>query len=395
MSTTSARTPNGINVWMLAARPRTLWAAVAPVVLGAAIALANGVFHAAAAVCALLCAILIQVATNYSNDYHDFVKGADADGRKGPMRATQAGLVSPGSMRVAAILTFGVAFILGLYLVYRGGWPILAIGVLSIISGIWYTAGRYSLAYLGIADAFVLIFFGPVAVGGTYFVQALSIEASVVLAGVGLVSPGSMRVAAILTFGVAFILGLYLVYRGGWPILAIGVLSIISGIWYTAGRYSLAYLGIADAFVLIFFGPVAVGGTYFVQALSIEASVVLAGVGPGALAVGILLVNNIRDINEDRAAGKHTLIVRIGRDAGVNLYAAMFVVAGVLPLLLVTAAGAPVGVLAACLVPIFGRAAVRRVRREDAAAELNGMLAKTSQLLFVYCLVLSAGWFIG
>ena len=301
MSTTSARTPNGINVWMLAARPRTLWAAVAPVVLGAAIALANGVFHAAAAVCALLCAILIQVATNYSNDYHDFVKGADADGRKGPMRATQAGLVSPGSMRVAAILTFGVAFILGLYLVYRGGWPILAIGVLSIISGIWYTAGRYSLAYLGIADAFVLIFFGPVAVGGTYFVQALSIEASVVL----------------------------------------------------------------------------------------------AGVGPGALAVGILLVNNIRDINEDRAAGKHTLIVRIGRDAGVNLYAAMFVVAGVLPLLLVTAAGAPAGVLAACLVPIFGRAAVRHVRREDAAAELNGMLAKTSQLLFVYCLVLSAGWFIG
>lgn len=302
MTTTRAHpTPNGVSVWLLAARPRTLWAAVSPVVLGTAIAAAHGVLHAPAAMCALLGAMLIQVATNYSNDYHDFVKGADAEGRKGPLRATQAGLVSPGAMRAAAILTFGLAFVVGIYLIVRGGWPILTIGILSIISGIWYTAGRYSLAYLGIADAFVLIFFGPVAVGGTYFVQALSIEASVVL----------------------------------------------------------------------------------------------AGVGPGALAVAILLVNNIRDINEDRAAGKQTLVVRIGRDAGVNLYATMFIVAGVLPLLLVTTTGAPLGVLAASVVPLFGRAAVRRVRHEDTAAELNGLLAKTSQLLFAYCLVLSVGWFIG
>ena len=185
-----------------------------------------GVFHALSGMLALLGAILIQIGTNFYNDYADFLKGADTSDRKGPMRATQAGLVKPESMKRATIAVFALAVASGLYLIWRGGLPVLMIGVFSILFGILYTAGRYSLAYLGIADLFVLVFFGPVAVGGTYYVQALAIE-SVVL---------------------------------------------------------------------------------------------VAGFAPGLLAVAILLVNNIRDIDEDRAAGKKTLIVRMGRRFGVVAY---------------------------------------------------------------------------
>lgn len=293
--------PGTLQTWLLAARPKTLWAAVSPVIVGTAIAIADGALHVPSALLALLGAILIQVGTNYSNDYHDFLKGADTAARKGPLRATQAGLVAPQSMRRAAIITFALAVIAGLYLIYRGGLPILAIGLLSVASGIWYTAGRYSLAYLGLADVFVLVFFGPVAVGGTYFVQALTITPEVLL----------------------------------------------------------------------------------------------AGVGPGALAVAILLVNNIRDVEEDRAASKRTLVVRLGREAGIVLYGFMLATAAVVPVLLMVLMNAPLTVLLASPVAAAGWPVMRTLRTQHDAVRLNPMLGRTSQLLFGYSLVLSLGWMIG
>lgn len=282
----------------MAARPKTLWAAVAPVLLGTAFAVEAGGFHAVAALSALMAAVLIQVGTNFSNDYHDYVKGADTKDRKGPTRVTQAGLIRPEAVRRAAVVTFGLAFAAGLYLIARGGWPILVIGVASILFGVLYTAGRYSLAYLGLADLFVLVFFGPIAVAGTYYVQALDVT------------------------------------------------------------------------------PV----------------VVLAGFGPGFLATAILLVNNVRDVDEDRAAGKKTLVVRWGRPAGVALYGGC--IAGAALVVLVTAlvvenhwpAVAAVGV-----VP-FGARVMRRLRDERDARALNPLLGTTSKLLLVYCILFGIGW---
>ena len=235
MPTTAS--PPSWRVWLMAARPKTLGAAIAPVLLGTAMAVEAGAFHALAAFCALLGAILIQVGVNYHNDYADFKKGTDTDERLGPTRVTQAGFVAPSTMRRA---TFAV-------------------------------------------------------------------------------------------FALAVVVGLYLIVRGGWPVLLIGVLSIASAVAYTAGPYSLADTGTADLFVLIFFGPVAVGGTYYVQALGITPAVIAAGLGPGLLSVGILLVNNIRDIEGDREAGKRTLPVRLGRAVGVRLYIACLLGAALVP----------------------------------------------------------------
>jgi 1,4-dihydroxy-2-naphthoate polyprenyltransferase len=290
-----------LSVWLTAARPKTLWAAVAPVVLGSAIAIADGGFHLLAALCALGGAMLIQIATNYSNDYHDYVKGADTSARKGPVRATQAGLVSPRSMRFAAALTFALAVVAGFYLIWRGGLPVLAIGVASILSGIWYTAGRYSLAYLGLADVFVLVFFGPIAVAGTHYVQVLE--------------------------------------------------------WSQAA--------------------------------------IIAGFGPGFLAVAILLVNNIRDVDEDRSANKRTLVVRIGREYSIGMYAVMLLAAALVPAVVVLAGIAPAGALAASLVPLGAAGVFRDLRRGDDPSGMNPLLARTSQILFVYALIFATGWIIG
>ncbi len=220
-------------IWLGAARLRTLPAAAAPVLLGTAFAVGDGVFYAPAALCALASALLIQVGTNYVNDAEDFVRGADTAARVGPKRATAEGWVTAGQMRAAAAVAFGLAFASGLALVWRGGWPILALGLVAIASGYGYTKGRYALAYTGLADVFVLVFFGPVAVGGTYFVQALALP--------------------------------------GW--------------------------------------------------------VLVAGLGPGALATAILVANNVRDVEQDRAANKRTLVVRFGRPFGLHLYTMCFVVA--------------------------------------------------------------------
>ena len=206
------------RAWLLAIRPKTLTAAAAPVYLGTGLAAHHGVVDLLPAAAALLGAFLIQIGTNLANDYYDFLRGGDTEDRVGPLRVTQAGMISPGSVRNAAYLVLGLALLVGVYLVMVGGLPIVLVGLASLVCAIAYTGGPFPLAYHGLGDVFVFVFFGLVAVGGTYWVQALSLE---------------------------------------------------PGVW-------------------------------------------LAGAGMGALATAILVVNNLRDIHTDARAGKRTLATRIG-----------------------------------------------------------------------------------
>jgi 1,4-dihydroxy-2-naphthoate octaprenyltransferase len=169
-------TPSRTRAWVMAARPPTLPAAVVPVLVGTAAVFAQG-FRPLAFVAALLASVLIQIGTNFANDYFDFHKGADTAERLGPVRVTQSGLIAPDTVRNAMILVFGLAALVGLYLVIVGGWPILAIGLLSIAAGVLYTGGPFPLAYNGLGDAFVFIFFGLVAVCGTAFLHVGAVPA--------------------------------------------------------------------------------------------------------------------------------------------------------------------------------------------------------------------------
>ena len=268
-------------------------------ILGIGLALEMGAFHAISAACALAGAILIQIGTNFVNDSEDAVRGADTPARKGPVRAVASGYVSPGAMRTAGALTFALAVAAGGYLIWRGGWPILALGLVSIASGVAYTAGKYALAYTGLADLFVLVFFGPVAVGGTYYVQALALP--------------------------------------GW--------------------------------------------------------VLVAGLGPGALATAVLLANNVRDVEEDRAADKRTLVVRFGRAFGVRLYGAMVTLAVVVPASMVVVSRGHLGALvASALASLVGRRLTATLGRTDDPDVLNPLLGKTALLLVAYCVAFALGW---
>jgi 1,4-dihydroxy-2-naphthoate octaprenyltransferase len=173
-----------LNLWITASRPKTLPAAVTPVIVGSAIAGFENKFNFVPAVFALIISLLIQIATNFVNDLYDFLKGTDKPDRVGPQRLLTSGLISPQEMKRAIYLTFGLAFLLGLYLVYLGGWIVLLIGVLSIAAGVNYTAGPFPFAYNGLGDLFVFIFFGIVATVGTYFVQALSFSSLALWASV-------------------------------------------------------------------------------------------------------------------------------------------------------------------------------------------------------------------
>lgn len=285
-----------MNRWILASRPKTLFAAAAPVVVGTALAFAQGVGHWPAALAALLGSLLIQIGTNFTNDYVDFFRGADRADRLGPTRVTQAGMVTPVAMRRATILVFALAVAVGLYLVWRGGLPILLVGVLAILSGILYTAGPYPLAYLGAADLFVLIFFGFVAVAGTYYVQALTVTPAVLL----------------------------------------------------------------------------------------------AGLGPGLYSTAILAVNNLRDREQDARAGKRTLAVRFGREFARAEYLICVVGAGLTPLLFFALSRQQWGVLLATLTLIPTLPAIRSAYTESGPA-LNRLLARTGQLLMLYSLLFSVG----
>jgi len=289
------------KVWFWALRPKTLGAAAAPVLVGTAMAYEAGGFHLLSAVLCLLCALLIQIGTNFWNDYADFVKGADTASRKGPLRVTQAGLVSGRAMRVATVLVFALA-----------------------------------------------------------------------VAG-----------------------GIYLILRGGWSIAFIGFVSIAAGVSYTAGKYPLAYVGLGDLFVLIFFGPVAVGGTFYVQALEINSVVIWAGLATGLMATAILVVNNIRDLEEDRLAGKKTSVVRFGRRFGVIFWASCVVIAALIPLEIVVATGAHRWAAATLLILIPAMAILRRLHMETEPERLSPALGMTGSLLMAHGLLFALGWIMG
>lgn len=159
------------QAWLLASRPKTLLAAVVPVMVGSALAIAEDNFTLIYSLIALLCSVLIQIGTNFTNDLYDHLKGADKELRKGPLRVLSSGLISQIEMRNAIIFIFGLTFLLGLYLVYSAGIVILIIGIVSILAGIAYTAGPFPLAYHGLGDIFVFIFFGIIGTAGTYYLH--------------------------------------------------------------------------------------------------------------------------------------------------------------------------------------------------------------------------------
>ncbi len=289
---------SALKIWWLASRPKTLWAAASPVIIGTAMAYGDGMLHLPSAFLALIGAIMIQVGTNFSNDYFDFLQGADTIERLGPTRATQAGLVEPQTMRLAFILAYSFAFLAGVYLIWRGGWPILVIGLLSILFGILYTAGPFPLGYHGLGDAFVLLFFGLVAVGGTYYVQTLQMN----------------------------------------------------------------YL------------------------------VLLAGISPGLFSTAILTVNNLRDIYSDRDAGKKTLAVRFGETFARWEYLVSVLVACLIPILLYFITASHVYALAATLVFLTAIPSIKIVFQQKPGKIFNEVLANTGKLLFWYTISFSVGW---
>jgi len=183
-----------LKAWVLASRPKTLFAAVAPVLLGSALAFSHSKGNLPAAIAALFGAICIQIATNLANDYWDAKKGADTADRLGPVRVTSSGLLKPRAVFFGMVFFFLLATVAGVFLTLRAGWPVVAIGVVSIFFGILYTAGPFSLAYLGLGEVFTFLFFGLVATAGTYFVQALSYSPDAVLLGV---MPGCYSVVLI------------------------------------------------------------------------------------------------------------------------------------------------------------------------------------------------------
>jgi 1,4-dihydroxy-2-naphthoate octaprenyltransferase len=168
----SAAAPDLLKAWVLASRPKTLFASVSPIILGTALACSRGLGDGTAAFAALIGAIFIQIGTNLANDYWDAKKGADRAERLGPTRVTSGGLLTPRTVFLGMAFCFAFACLAGVYLIARAGWPVVVIGLVSIGCGILYTAGPFALAYIGLGDVFTFVFFGLVATSGTYFVEA-------------------------------------------------------------------------------------------------------------------------------------------------------------------------------------------------------------------------------
>lgn len=169
-------TDTKFNSWILASRPKTLLAGIVPVMVGSALAISQGKFFLIYSVVALICSVLIQIGTNFTNDLYDYLKGSDTIKRKGPRRVLASGLISVKEMRYAIFLVFGLTFMLGLYLVYFSGLLILWVGIFSIFAGIIYTAGPFPLAYNGLGDIFVFIFFGIIGTIGTYYLHTQEVS---------------------------------------------------------------------------------------------------------------------------------------------------------------------------------------------------------------------------
>jgi 1,4-dihydroxy-2-naphthoate octaprenyltransferase len=288
---------SGLRIWLMAARPRTLPAAVAPVLVGTALAGFAHVFHPLRFVAALLSALFIQVGTNLSNDYSDARRGADAEDRLGPVRVTAGGLVPPRQVLIATYVSFGLAVLFGAYLIAVAGWELLLVGAASILAGVAYTGGPRPYGYEGLGEVFVFLFFGVVAVAGSYFVQ---------------------------------------VERLSWEAFALAV-------------------------------PV------------------------GLLAAAILVVNNTRDIDSDRRAGKRTLAARLGRRRTRVMFAAIVYLAYLLAPVTWLFGPTTAWLLLPWLTLPLAASLVRTVRSRTDGPSLNGALARSGMLQLSFCLLLSAG----
>lgn len=290
-------TTNRFKIWAEAARPKTLAAGFIPVFVGASFAWTDGQFHAAASLVALFCALLIQIGTNFANDYFDFKKGGDSPDRVGFTRAVAAGLIPPETMLKATILIMAMAFLAGLYLVWIGGFVILAIGLLSLLFGILYTGGPYPLAYNGLGDLFVFIFFGIVAVMGTYYVNTLS-----------------------------------------WSEPAL-----------------------------------------------------IASLAVGALCVNILVINNLRDVNEDRVTGKRTLGVIFGETALKVEYTLMIILAFAIPGILYFLYSFSTVILIPILALPISFPLLKQVWSHTDKTSLNLTLEQTARLMILFGILFSTG----
>lgn len=296
MRTGSMSNLSYLEIWYLAIRPKTLPAAASPVIVGISLALGNGVFRPGPAIAALLAALLLQIGSNLANDVFDFKRGTDTEERTGPLRVTQAGLLSPGQVMVGMLVVFALAALAGVYLIYQGGWPILLIGILAILSAVAYTAGPFPLGYHGLGDIFVFIFFGPVAVIGTYYVQA-------------------------------------------------GAVSTLS-LW--------------------------------------------ASLPMGFLITAILVVNNLRDIETDKKAGKRTLAVRLGHRFTQLEYFFLLILSYLVPFIMQFSKEVSSWVLLSWLslplaFPLIYDVSARKGK------SLNKTLAGTARLALIYAVLFSLG----
>lgn len=287
-----------LKLWLLAARPRTLPAAVAPVLVGTSLAIGEGTFRPLAFACALIGSIFIQIGTNLSNDYSDARRGADTEDRLGPVRVTAGGLMPPRTVLLGTYVAFGIAVLAGVYLIVLAGWQLLLVGAASILAGVLYTGGPRPYGYEGLGEVFVFLFFGVVAVVGSYFVQTEDLH---------------------------------------WEAFALSV-------------------------------PV------------------------GLLAAAILLVNNIRDADTDRRAGKRTLAVRLGRDGARRLFLACIALSYVaVPVVALFGRDiSPLVLLALLSIPL-AVPLTRVVFSRTDGPSLNQALAKSGMLLALFSLLLSIG----
>jgi 1,4-dihydroxy-2-naphthoate octaprenyltransferase len=283
--------PTFIQVWWLAIRPKTLPAAASGVLMGTALAWRNGVFQLVPAMVALAVALLLQIGSNVANDVFDFERGTDTSERQGPLRVTQAGLLTPAQVKLGMWVIFGLAALFGLYLAFIQGWPVIIIGLFAILSAIAYTGGPFPLGYYGLGDLFVFLFFGLAAVAGTYFVQSGSVSESA---------------------------------------------------WWMS-------------------------------------------VPVGLIITAILVVNNLRDIENDRKAGKRTLAVRLGeRGSRLEYLVCILVAYLILPLAVLMGVVPAFGLLAWGSLPVAIKTAQKVMTNRG--APLNRALAGTGQTVFLYSL---------
>ncbi len=289
-----------LSLWVQAARPWTLGVAVSPVLMGTIIAHTEESIHWLAALAALSGSILIQIGTNLANDYFDFKKGADSGSRVGPQRVTQAGLIAPKTVRNGFIFSFGLAFLIGIYLVYLAGWPIVTIGLISLLLGIIYTGGPFPLAYNGLAELPAFLFFGPIASATTTYVQ--------------------------------------------------------TGTWSPAS--------------------------------------IIAGASAGFFSMALLSINNLRDFREDRKVGKRTLVALFGREFGVYEYGLSVGTATITPLVLAYLYPQHVLVAITALCFFIALHIIRVTAQHQDPKELLAVLKMTTKLQVIFTVVFIITWVI-